>query len=135
MGADQNDRRQFKRVFFSSRDDDISGWFAIPSLPDTHIVAQIMDLSEDGLGITVPKEKSPPVRRGDFLVLTRIDSLDALAFLTDVRLEIKWILKHRSLDHVGLGCQFNPLTPEMRQQIAAFMDLWGAEKMAAPDAP
>lgn len=134
MGSDYHEKRQFKRIFFSS-EDDIRGKIKLQSPTDTHITAQIMDLSEEGMGLTVAKNDAPPVQRGDHLILNRIDHREDLAFLTDIRLEIRWILKHRSLENVGMGCRFAPLPEDVRDRIIAFMSAWMEKQAGTPGAP
>lgn len=130
MSTSNEERRRFKRIFFPA-EEDILARLEIPSLSDAPATARIMDLSEEGLGISLIRDQYPAIGRGDYLVLKQIIRLEALDFLQDIRMEIKWILKHRSLDHVALGCQFDRPSQALRDKLIVFMESWGRRKVEA----
>lgn len=123
MNTPGQEKRYSERIFFPP-DDSFSGNFLFTSDTSLPTEAYIMDLSLLGIGISMIKEKFPPVQQGDFVTLYSVSNADGLSFMRNIELEIRWILNHRSLEHVALGCAFTGLEPSVKQYIVQFIKNW-----------
>lgn len=127
MKPPTQDRRRSKRIFFSVKDR-ITAEFQLPPPRSEPLTGSIMDISPDGIGITLEKSAAPQLSQGDRLILKSVRNIRVLSFLQDLELEIRWLLDHRSLSHIGLGCQFIDISEETRERIRGFMETY-AEQM------
>jgi len=123
MNNEDNERRLFERVFFSSKDA-IKGTFNLPDPYKGSAEATIMDISEDGMGVTFLKKDCPPFNNGDRIVLKGILNMDSLDFLKDIEMEIRWVLSHRSLEHIALGCRIIDISEEIRLNLKKVIGSW-----------
>jgi len=119
---DGSERRQFKRVAIPSNDG-IMGIIRSPRLiADDAIAVNIINMSAGGLHFFLPRGSFKELSAGDHLTLNEIKGAKNLEFISNVKLEVKWIAEHPSLKHVGLGCQFLNISEKIRQQIDQFVD-------------
>ena len=123
MSKKDDERRLFERVFFSS-EDGITGNFSLPDPYKGSANATIMDISEDGMGITFLKKECPPFNKGERLVLQEIVNMESLDFLKDIEMEIRWVLSHRSLEHIALGCRLIDMTDEINLNLRKVIGSW-----------
>ncbi|QTA78246.1 PilZ domain-containing protein [Desulfonema limicola] len=123
MNKDTHERRLFERIFFSS-EDGIIGIFSLPDPYKDTARATIMDISEDGMGITFLKKECPPFNKGERLVLKEIVNMDSISFLKDIELEIRWVLSHRSLEHIALGCRLVNLSEQAKEKLRKVIGSW-----------
>lgn len=123
MNTKANERRLFERIFFSS-DDGIIGTFSLPDPYMGAAPATIMDISEDGMGITFLKKECPPFNKGERLVLKEINNMKSLNFLNNIEMEIRWVLSHRSLEHIALGCRLIDVSDETKAMLRKVISSW-----------
>ena len=127
MKPPSQERRRSKRIFFSVKDR-ITAEFQLPPPRSEPLTGSIMDISPDGIGITLERAAATQLNQGDHLMMTSVRNIRVLSFLQDLELEIRWLLDHRSLSHIGLGCQFIEISEETRERIRGFMETY-AEQM------
>jgi c-di-GMP-binding flagellar brake protein YcgR len=127
MKPPSQERRRSKRIFFSVKDR-ITAEFQLPPPRSEPLTGSIMDISPDGIGITLERAVATQLNQGDHLMMTSVRNIRVLSFLQDLELEIRWLLDHRSLSHIGLGCQFIEISEETRERIRGFMETY-AEQM------
>jgi c-di-GMP-binding flagellar brake protein YcgR len=89
---------------------------------DDSIAVNIINMSAGGLHFFLPRGSFKRISCGDHLTLREIKGTKNLKFISNVKLEVKWIAEHPSLKHVGLGCQFLNISEKTRQQIDQFVD-------------
>jgi c-di-GMP-binding flagellar brake protein YcgR len=117
------ERRRYHRIFFS-REDGISATFAFSDPQKGLLTAQIINLSEGGLGLALSKNEKKRIGKGDHLILSRLTGIKGLEPLINVEVEIRWILENQSLEFVGLGCQFFDSPESMQEEIRTFIHDW-----------
>ena len=126
MWGGKQERRRSQRVFFTF-EDGIKGIFAFSDHQKGFITANIINISEDGLGLALSKDKKDSIHKGDYVILTHITGIQGLESLANVETEIRWILDNPSLEFVGLGCEFLNTSESQRDAIQIFIDT-GKEK-------
>ncbi len=122
MKQKEEERRRFQRLFFSV-EESISGLFRLPEPYNQQAMGNIMDMNQEGIGITFPKDECPQLVTGDCLVLIKI--LDArFSFMENMGMKIMWVLNHRSLDHIAMGCEFTRNSPDLKTRIREILSKW-----------
>ena len=112
------DRRQFKRFMFSATDE-VFGLVQLPN--DTEAAFKIADISAGGLRFIPPRDESVGIRTGNTLFLLRIQGQTQLAFLSGVKLTVKWVLDESQFAHVMIGCEFVDFPENIGRQIEGFI--------------
>lgn len=122
MNSDGKERRKFSRVLFSI-EDGVVGVFTLSGNKKESIAAFIFDLSTGGLHFILSRDENKGFSNGDHLTLSKIRGKTSLQFIADIEIEIKWILDHQYVEHIGLGCEFKNLPEAVRDQIGQFVDM------------
>lgn len=120
LEAQPSGKRRYKRVFYSAEDRMI-GFFMLPDLQG-QLVAQIMNVSVGGLHFTIKRNEMLTLRIGDRLILTKIIGSSPLRIVSNIEMEIKWILDHQMMKHVGFGCEFHNLPDSIRSHITHYIE-------------
>lgn len=123
------ERRVYKRIFYSAEDRMI-GFFVVPGNKQKVLEAHIMNVSVGGLHFTINRNKTIPLKTGDRLILTKLTGNSNLRIVSDIEIEIKWVLDHRLMKHVGFGCEFINLPDMTLSQLSYFIEssLGGSSK-------
>jgi c-di-GMP-binding flagellar brake protein YcgR len=121
MSAEGIEKRKYKRVYFPV-EYGLVGILRLPGI-DTALTASVLDLSEGGVGLSLRKDGSPKIIKGDRLILIQIVGKDHLRFFTDIEAEIKWVMKNEHLKHIGFGCEFLNASIAIKDQIRQFVNL------------
>ena len=121
MADETNERRSFRRVFFSI-EDGIKGIVAFLDHQRSLLVAHIINIGEGGLGLAVSKDKKDQLVKGDQIILTHITGMQGLESLVNVDAEIKWLMDDPSLEFVVFGCEFLDIPEPIRYAIGIFID-------------
>ena len=116
MNNSQAERRRFKRIFFPG-ENNIQARFSFLGNCDLIMNTMVLDLSETGLRLMLPKKESNGIRTGDILLLREITGHPHLHFMRNIKSEIRWVLNHEFLDHLGFGCEFVNLPPLLKNQL------------------
>jgi len=128
MVDEKQERRSFKRIFFSI-EDGIKGVFAFPDHQKGVFTATILNIGEGGLGLALGKDEGIKIGKGDYVILSHITGIQGLESLTNVETEIRWILDNPSFDFVGFGCEFLNTPEPLRDAIRVFIDSWHRKKV------
>lgn len=125
MRTERKERRKCERIFFSDKDG-ITGLFAFPDNYTTVITADITDLGEEGICLILAQddEEAELLHEGDHLILTEIKGVEALQFLSNMEIEVRWTL---NLKHFAAGCEFLNVSQTIKEQLRQFMNLWGKD--------
>lgn len=120
MSSDE--RRKYPRLVLDVED----GYFGNFKLPNQdNLIAPILNLSAGGLNMAVTKDARTKIKDGDILLLRNIAGGARLAFLSDIKAEIRWIKDESG--HIHVGCQFGELAEEVLLQLKKFV---ATERMA-----
>ena len=120
------ERRRYKRVFFPNQDESAS----ILKFCDGHeefLTVIVKDLSEGGLGFAVKRNNIDNLITGTQLAIKKIQGSDNLGFLTDLKLEVIWVLDCDEFEHVGFGCRFLDVPQALREKIRNYVEAWISE--------
>jgi c-di-GMP-binding flagellar brake protein YcgR len=117
---DGPEKRRFQRAVFSIGDG-IIGIFSSNGLKNDSIAASIMNLSAGGLQFILPRDTSPEIGTGDHLILREIRGTTGLRFVSNVELEVKWVMDYQIFEYVGIGCEFLNTSEAIHDQIDQFV--------------
>ena len=117
----EEEKRETKRILFS-REDEI--------LADAHFSkglrrrtsAYVVNISEEGVGLLLPRQKSKSVGAGDTIVLSNILTPEPIGVISGATVEVKYVLGDDKLDYATLGCEFTELLPIYRKSIRRFVE-------------
>ena len=115
-------KRKHKRIFFSGKDG-ITGELTIGP-PEKMITADILNISESGVGFSIYRDEDIPISKGSQFVLKQIKGSPALAFVREVKTEIKWIFNHPGFKHVGFGCEFKNTPDIIVHKLRDYINSW-----------
>ena len=128
MVNEKKERRRYQRIFFSM-EDGVKGIFAFPDHQKGLLTANIINISEGGLGLALNRDKRDRIHKGDYVILTHIIGIQGLESLTNAEAEIRWILDNPSLEFIGFGCEFLNAPESQRNAIRIFIDSWQKERI------
>jgi hypothetical protein len=115
-----SERRRFERLYFKA-EDNVKCILSLPNNPEKLLIANITDLSEDGIGFVINKTEYVSITAGDHLILNEVKEKIHLAFFRNIEIEIKWVLNHQDLNKVGFGSQIINTSNKLRHNIRYFM--------------
>ena len=118
---DGSERRKFKRVVFSAKDE-VMGVFTFPGSATDQFTYKIADIGAGGLRFILPRDDDPRVSIGDTLFLHQIRAKTNLEFAADIELEVKWTIDHEIFQHIMIGCEFTHITEAFQKQIEQFAE-------------
>jgi c-di-GMP-binding flagellar brake protein YcgR len=123
MSEYKPEKRIYKRVFFSNQDD-LAGILKLSDNHEVFLTAFIKDLSEGGLGFAVKRDQKNKIIAGSQLTIKKIRGSEHLTFITDLKLEVIWVLDCDKLEHVGIGCRFLDIPQAVREKIRNYVKAW-----------
>jgi response regulator RpfG family c-di-GMP phosphodiesterase len=119
----QTNKRQFDRYIFSAQDQATGDFSFLKS--KALISTKILNISKGGICIALQsREEIRLPEIGDRLVLVRVSSPEKLRFLLNIDLEVRWTLKHESLEQSGVGCQFIKIPQSSQKQLQNFLEAY-----------
>lgn len=122
MNQKSQERRRYQRLFFSA-EESITGIFRLSEPYQQHAVAGIMDLNPEGIGITFHKDECPQLVSGESLTLLKVPD-SRLEFMENIEMRIQWVLNHRSLEHMAMGCEFMGISSAFIRRVDEIMQSW-----------
>ncbi len=118
---DGPEKRRFQRAVFAIGDG-VIGVFSTDGFTNDSMAASIMNLSAGGLQFILPRDTSPEIGTGDRLILREIKGTTGLRFVSNLELEVKWVMDLQIFEHVGIGCEFLNASDAIMDQIDRFVD-------------
>ena len=115
------DRRKFKRILFSA-EEEVTGVVSLSGADDETVAFKIADLSAGGLRFLTQKTDSGNIKMGDTLLLQTIDGKSQLDFISDLQLEVRWIMDDPRFAHAMIGCEFSDISDSDREHIEQFVE-------------
>ncbi len=113
--------RKFKRVPFSSSEN-IDAICKVSDENEGFIRLHIANISEGGLGLMVSKKAISAIHKNDILQLDKIVGNRSLHFVTNLELEVKWVLDSVHMETFGFGCCFRNIPDSLKHRIISFMN-------------
>jgi c-di-GMP-binding flagellar brake protein YcgR len=123
MTTYKDEKRRYTRIIFNER----NKVQALMSLTDERnseqvIPSSVLNMSEGGIQISIERKKFQEVPQGDTVILRRLIGVRELELLTDIPMEVIWIMDNEYLEHVLLGMYFGELSDEPRQALRSFVE-------------
>jgi c-di-GMP-binding flagellar brake protein YcgR len=118
-----SERRVFKRVLFTI-EDQVSGLISSCTIKGLTIKANVLNLSQGGICLTIPRTKDFSLQKGDQIVLLQVKIPDSSQFLTNIDARIKWIMDQPDFEYLGIGCEFINLPNSSEEQLKSFVQSW-----------
>lgn len=120
MRIENHDKRHTNRVLFSPEDNATVHFYSYET--DKIISAKVVNLSTGGMCLALVKDdlKNIP-KKGEKLVLLKIESPGELNYILNVNLEIIWALTPSPLEQIGIGCKFDSIPKKSELQIEEFI--------------
>ena len=119
-------KRCHTRIYFGGRDR-ISGIISAVGNLKISFSSSILNLSEGGLQFNQKRREYRGLQTGDRLILRRIIGLHELVSLTDIPMQIMWVMDNEYLDHVVMGVAFTKLADRQRRTLQSFVNAWLAK--------
>jgi hypothetical protein len=130
LEIDGKERRRCDRLFFSA-EDKMNGFFIFPGNNQEILDAHVMNISISGLHFTIKRNKMISFRVGDRLILTKLMGKSPLQIVSNIEVEIKWVLDNKSMKNIGCGCEFHNLPDVICSQLSNFIESgWSSSSMA-----
>jgi len=116
---DPTEKRLYPRLTLKIED----GFFGQFKLPDDQsFSAVIVNLSAGGVNLAVPEKIQHKLKENDVMLLRNIIGATRLAFLEDIKSEVRWIEAMGKPDYLSVGCRFLDIKDAVRQQLQKFVD-------------
>lgn len=120
MRIENHEKRNNSRVLFAPEDDATVHFYSYET--DKIVSAKVVNMSAGGMCLALVKDdlKSVP-KKGEKLVLLKIESPGEINFILNVNLEIVWALTPSPLEQIGIGCKFESIPKNSELQIEEFI--------------
>jgi len=112
-------QRRFTRIFFSK---EVKGIISSVENKQELISVAILNISEGGLQFRQQRTSNHDLQINDHLILHQLIDFPELKVLTDIPMQIKWIMDNKHLGHVSVGTKFNELSKIQRETLRTFVD-------------
>jgi c-di-GMP-binding flagellar brake protein YcgR len=118
MTQSYEEKRNTPRIYFEN-DEKISA--AHNGIAEPFFV-DVLNLSSGGMQFSQSRAKSVPVKVGDHLSLIGLNGLNGLGEISDVTMEVRWVIDQDFLGVISAGCQFLDMSDKHQQQIQQMID-------------
>jgi c-di-GMP-binding flagellar brake protein YcgR len=115
----EDEKRKYRRLNLKI-EDGYFGNFRLSS--DETFVAPIVNLSAGGLNMAASAKDREKIKEGDHLLLQKIVGGASLSFLSQIKAEVRWIKKLTLPGYISVGCRFEEIADDVRQQLIKFVD-------------
>ncbi len=116
----KKDLRKCARHTFSSAEK--INAFCQHSLDDELMPFHVANISKGGIGLIANKDIIiKTINVSDILILNHITGNSHLAFMTNLKLEVKWVLNSEIMKNIGFGCSYTVISDSMVEQISGFI--------------
>ena len=112
------EKRRYPRIFFPAMQKveaeivhEASGW---------NLAVTLLDISEGGAGLRMKRSTDLVMARGDRIRLAAIHGQAYLRTLSEIDMEVRWVLDDDYFDFIALGCQFVDLAEKDRELLHDF---------------
>jgi hypothetical protein len=123
MTKQRPEKRHYPRVIFRDPKQ-IAALISLSGEQEQSLVTSILNMGEGGLQISVERKllNGGGIRQGEKVTLNRISGLSELEQLTDISMQVIWIMDNEYLEHVLIGTCFGTLTDEHQGVLRSFIE-------------
>jgi len=86
------------------------------------LVTPLIKSGESGIGVNFKDKETPDLNEGDHIVLQEIQGIEGLTCISEIKAEIKWVLKYPHSGDVLCGCEFIDISIATQKKIQQFVD-------------
>ncbi len=115
------EKRKYKRYIFPN-DEKLSLELQLQGKEET-IKARLLKISEGGVGIAVAKDNASTIKAGVEILIKRVTGVDQLQSIKEATGSVRWVLNHKPLEHLGVGCKFTNLSDAGRKEITDLVNI------------
>ncbi len=126
------EKRLFERFLFSSDVKVLADLTATDAQKKTY-VAELKNISKGGMGLKFKNVSPDTIHEGDHFIITKIDRIDTLQFLTTIKIVIRWIMNYKHSEGIHSGCEFINISDSIREEIGQFISLEIDRKLIQAD--
>jgi len=115
---DYMEKRRYPRIFFPAGQKieaeivhEASGW---------SLAVTLLDISEGGMGMRLKRNADVSIVPGECIRLETIHGQPYLRALSQITMDVRWILDDDFFDYIALGCQFLDLPQKDRELLHDF---------------
>lgn len=126
----QEEKRRYTRVIFNEQNK-VQALISLPpqphqsnqsEQPEQQMPASVLNMSEGGLQVSVERKKFQTVEQGDNALLTSLTGIPDLVSLTDIPVQVIWIMDNEYLEHILLGISFSELSERQHKVLRFFVE-------------
>jgi hypothetical protein len=114
-------QRRYTRIFFSDSEK-VGGVMSPMKELEKSFPSSILNISEGGFQFNQKRPEYRGLQPEDKILLRRILGLHELIGLSDIPMQIKWVMDNEYLDHVVMGAAFIELTDDQRRILQSFIN-------------
>ncbi len=127
------DKRKYPRIFFPG--EEVALAKIIPAGEEKSFDVRLLNISEGGIGFHLKRSADIRLKVNDTLQLISIFGHPHLGAVSDLSMEVRWIMDEEYLDHVAVGCEFIGLDNHNRELLQDFVLVALSEHKQQQDSP
>ncbi len=113
--------RKYTRLFFQA-DDDIKCICSFTDSKDEKVTANVMNISEGGICLTINRDEIISISKNDELFLLSLTEKTLTLFDTEIRMIVRWVMDNKFFKNIELGCQFLDPPDNITEQIRSLVE-------------
>ncbi len=114
------EKRKHKRYIFPN-DEKLTVDIRLPGKNGT-VQARLLNVSEGGLGLAAMKEQVSGIKVDSEFLIESLQGVIQLQCLQEVRVKVRWVVDHKPLENLGIGCEFINLQESGRAEISKMVE-------------
>ncbi len=116
--SDFAEKRKYPRIYFPKEQEMRAKIF--DRTGTERFFVKILNISEGGVQLTCKRMDHISLKGHPPLLLSGISGLDALNSITNLSMEVRWVMDNDYFDHILLGCEFIEISAENRKILRKF---------------
>ncbi len=128
-----DDKRKYPRIFLPG--EDVALAKIVPTAGEKSYDVRLLNISEGGIGFHCKRSAGIRVKVNDPLQLIAIIGHPHLGAVSDLSMEVRWVMDEEYLDHVAVGCEFIDLDEHNRELLQDFVLVALSEHKERQDGP
>ncbi|HHD57002.1 MAG TPA: PilZ domain-containing protein [Desulfobulbaceae bacterium] len=113
------EQRKYPRIFFSG--EEVALAKIAPAAGEKSFDVRLLNVSEGGIGFHLKRSAGIWLKVNDSLQLITLFGHPHLGDVSDLSMEVRWIMDEEYLDHVVVGCEFINLDAHNRELLQDFV--------------
>jgi c-di-GMP-binding flagellar brake protein YcgR len=113
------DQRKYPRIFFPA--EKVALAKIVPAGGEESVDVRLLNVSEGGVGFHLKRSADIRLKVNDPVLLIAIFGHPHLNSISDLPMEVRWIMDEEYLDHVAVGCEFINLDDHNRELLQDFV--------------